>query len=364
MTQSLQGKIHKTMATTLAVSLLLGAGLGPVFAAAAPANAQEKPPAVKGEPATPETGDTKTQLLEMTGGKRVKVVWNQETSPTNPKLKVRYYDSKKGAVVDLPFPEAGSAPLFTMDGRRIVISAGKTPAERLVLMYDTETGKLTELAKGLENNVMALWQDPKTKRDWVFVNDMGDKNQQWNQPAGTIYKYPVDKPEQRKLVWDRTSSQIYLSLSADGTRACLNPTWGNIGELKFALNADGSVDQTKSVFTKFGGGCWPSMAPDDSYRLFRLEGSHTFITMHDADNASKRVIPINEMLTGKDKGMPCWLTRWSTHPRYITCQAPNRVKDARIWVGKFDEKFTKIEKWVRIATADDAHCWQSHSWVE
>lgn len=304
------------------------------------------------------------QLSELTGGKRVKVVWNQETSPTDARQKVRLYDTRKGAVTDLPFPEAGSAPLLTIDGRRILISVGKAPDERKVLMCDTETAKVTELAKGPVNNLLAVWQDPKTKQDWAIVNDMGDKNQQWNQTAGKVYRFRIDKPEERELLWDRTSSQIYMSLSADGTRACFNPAWGNIGVLKFECDAQGKVDQDKSTFKPYGGGCWPSMAPDNSYRMFRLEGDHKAIVMHDADNAAQRAIRINEMLAGKDSGAPCWLTRWSTHPRYLTCHAPNRNKDARIWIGRFDEKFTKVEQWVRIVTPDDAHCWQSHAWVE
>ena len=49
-------------------------------------------------------------------------------------------------------------------------------------------------------------------------------------------------------------------------------------------------------------------------------------------------------------------------PRYLTLMAP-AGEDARIWMGRFDEKFTKVEAWVRV-TADGPQCWQSQAWIE
>ncbi len=37
--------------------------------------------------------------------------------------------------------------------------------------------------------------------------------------------------------------------------------------------------------------------------------------------------------------------------------------DARIWLGRFDVKFTKVEAWVRVAP-EGPQCWKSHAWVE
>jgi hypothetical protein len=165
------------------------------------------------------------------------------------------------------------------------------------------------------------------------------------------------------LFWDRTSSHFYLMFSADGTRACFEPSWANIGQLKLAFTADGAVDQDKSVYKQFCAGCFPSFAPDNSYRLFTLGGGHHHIEMFDADGTNKRNIPVSDMPGVKEKGKNVWLTRWSTHPRYMTLVAPAGNK-ARIWIGRFDEAFTKIEAWVPVTKEDGPQCWLSQAWVE
>ncbi len=303
--------------------------------------------------------ETVKQLLDLTGGRRVKVTWNQGSEK---ETKVHYFDTKDGEIRQLPFGgTAPTAPLLTIDGKRVVVATGKAP-DRTVMVYETETAKVTEIAKGPSNNVMAVWQDPKTKRDWVYVNDCGDKNEPWNVPAGKVYRFPIDKPEARELFWDRTSSHIYLMFSADGTRACFEPSWGNIGQLSVVYNDKGQVDQEKSTFKTFGGGCFPSMAPDNSYRLFRLEGDHRAISMSDADNANPRKVDVTGMLTEAQKGRNTWLTRWSADPRFMTIVAPAGA-DAQIWMGRFDENVTKIEKWVRVSAEKGPQCWQSHAWV-
>ena len=306
-------------------------------------------------PASAEAPAAQAALGALTGGKQLKVVWNQDN-------KVKYYDSKKGDIVDLPFP-AGSAPLLSLDGERVFVSIGQAPAERSVVMYDTATDKVAELAKGPGNNLLAVWKDPKSEQEWVYVNEAGDKAEAWNVPTGAVSRFPVDKPEARELFWDRTSSHMYLMFSADGTRACFEPSWANIGQLALAYGPDGKVNQDKSMFKTFGGGCFPSLAPDNSYRLFRLEGDHRAITMHDADGGNARKIATAEMPGVKEVNGQTWLTRWSTHPRFMTCMAPDGEK-ARIWLLRFDAGFTRIEGAAPVANEGGPKCWNSHAWID
>jgi len=350
------GTTLTVLAMTLSFGMALENGLG------APAAKKPEPAASAASSvgkATPETLATKKELLDLTGGRRVKVVWNQ--GKEEKEMKLFLFDTKDGIIRELPF--AGSAPLITIDGRRVFASTGKAPADRVIRMYDTETRKATELAKGPCNNLLAVWTDPKAKKDWVYVNDSGDKGESWQQAAGKIYRFPVDKPDAREIFWERTSSHFYLMFSADGTRACFEPSWSNIGQLKLEFDAQGKVDQEKSTFKQFGGGCFPSMAPDNSYRLFRLEGDHKAISMCDADNANPRKIDVTGPLTIAKKGGNTWLTRWSTDPRYMTLIAP-AGNEAQIWMGRFDENVTKFEAWVRVSPEKGPQCWQSQAWVE
>lgn len=301
--------------------------------------------------------DTAKELLELTGGRRVKVAWNQGTEAD---MKCYYLDTKDGKIQKLDF--GGTAPLWSKDGRLIIVAVGKAK-ERKIVAYDTQTSKLTELVPpGPGNHVLAVWTDPKTKRTWVYVNSSGDNNEAWNDAkGGAINRFPIDKPTERELFWDRTSSHIYLMFSEDGTRACFEPSWANIGQLKLAFTADGKVDQDKSEYKTFGGGCFPSMAPDNSYRLFRLDGDHSSVTMCDADNANPRKVDV----MGAKFGAPgnTWLTRWSTDPDYITLVAPAGPK-ARICIGRLDKDATKIEKWVAVSEDGGPQAWQSQAWIE
>jgi len=302
--------------------------------------------------------ETVKELLELTGGKRAKVAWNQGNGDDQ---KLHYLDTNEGVIHKLDF--GGTAPLWTSNGRMLVISTGKAP-ERKIVAYDTETKKLIDLVEpGPANHVIAVWTDPKVNRTWIYVNDVGDKNEAWNVAAGPIYRFPADKPAERELFWDRTSSHLYLMFSEDGTRACFEPSWANIGQLSVVYGDDGKIDQDNSVYKTIGGGCFPSMAPDNSYRLFRLDGGHKKIDMTDADGTNPRSISVIDMPGVGDQGKQIWLTRWGTHPRYMSLMGPDS-NEARIWVGRFDEDYTKIEKWVAVSKEGGPKCWQSQVWVE
>jgi hypothetical protein len=313
--------------------------------------------------------DTRSQLLELSGGRRIKVVWNQGNEGQE-QSSFRYFDTNDGKIHDLPFTgTAGDAVFrsvwFTADGRRIIAQAGKDDADRTLVMYDTETRKVTELAKGPDNNPLTVWRDPKTKRDWVYVNDCGvggDRQRAWDAGRDTIYRIPLDKPADVELFWDRTTSHEFFTLSADGSRACMAPKFFDIGILKLPYDAQGKVDSDQARYQSHGGGCFPGMSPDNSYRWFRLAGNHKQIEFFDADSTEPRNIDVTGMPGVGDKGKQVWLTRYSTHPRVITLMGPDSP-ESRIWIGRFDKDFTRIESWVQV-NDEGSKCWKSHAWVD
>jgi len=318
--------------------------------------------------AAADTAETQKQLLELTGGRRVKVAWNQGNEGTDSVF--RYFDTKDGKIHDLPFTGTpGDAVFrsvwFTADGRHIIAQAGKNDAERTLVMYDTETQEVTELAKGPETTPLSVWRDPKTNRDWVFVNDAGaggDRQRPWDAGRDTMYRIPLDDPEARELFWDRTTSHEFFTLSADGSRACFAPRFFDIGILKLAYDNPGKINQDDASYQSYGGGCFPGISPDNAYNWFRLSGDHKDIEFFDADSDKPCKISVTGMPGVGDQGKQVWLTRWSTHPRVITLMAPDSP-EARIWLGRFDAEFTEIDAWVQI-NHDGAKSWKSHAWVD
>lgn len=320
--------------------------------------------------AAADLAETQKQLLELTGGRRVKVAWNQGNEGTDSVF--RYFDTADGKIHDLPIVGTGGhgdsvfrSVWFTADGRHIIAQAGKNDAERTLVMYDTETQKVTEIAKGPETTPLSVWRDPKTGRDWVFVNDAGaggDRQRPWDAGRDVMYRIPLDDPEARELFWDRTTSHEFFTLSADGSRACFAPRFFDIGILKLAYDNQGKINQDDTTYQSYGGGCFPGISPDNSYNWFRLSGDHKDLEFFDADSDEPRKISATGMPGVGDQGKQVWLTRYSTHPRVITLMAPDSPQ-ARIWLGRFDAEFTEIDAWVQI-NHEGAKSWKSHAWVD
>ncbi|MGB2998873.1 MAG: LamG-like jellyroll fold domain-containing protein [Phycisphaerae bacterium] len=302
--------------------------------------------------AAAEGAKVKRQLLDLSGGRRVKVVWLHDYIRG-----VFIFDTAEEGARKLPID--GIYPQLTPDGTRVLATYNQAP--RQLVMCDSDGRNETVLSRGPYSFLLSVWRDPKTGRDWAYVNDMfADVNQKG---ATKIFRFPIDKPEARELVWDRTTSESYFTLSADGTRACFSPQYQDIGQLTLVHNAAGGIDQDKSVYTPLGVGCYPGIASDNSYRIYHNTGSHQAIHMFDADGTNFRSIPINEQPGMNDQRIQ--LMRWSTDPRFLTLMGPESNPKADLWIGRFDEKFTKFEAWVKVHAGVNGHpVSRSHAWVE
>jgi hypothetical protein len=161
-----------------------------------------------------EAGTTWGDILKLTGGKRAKVVWNEGAGESRI---LDYFDTNVGRIVKLPF--AGNAPKFTPDGTRVLATVGDA-----VMMYHTETGNVTELYKGPHRSLMTVWQDPKTGKEWVYVNDKGEKG------ARYITLMAPDSPQARawfgRFDKDFTKIEAWVGVSAEnGPKALHSHSW-------------------------------------------------------------------------------------------------------------------------------------------
>ncbi len=108
-------------------------------------------------------------------------------------------------------------------------------------------------------------------------------------------------------------------------------------ELNLVSDPTGKIDRETSEYKTIGGGGFPGLAPDNSQRMFRLDGGHKPIKVTDADGANPRKMDVTEMPGVGDKGKQVWLTRWSTYPRYLSLMGPDG-DDARMRLGNLDAK--------------------------
>ena len=286
--------------------------------------------------------DMAGQLRRFAGGP-VRLVWARATR-TGDFYQMKAtgqlygYDTEdgKGERCILPEVRSYAKPLLTPDGSHVVFT-DYVNGRCFEVAFDG-TG-LRELVPGYASDV---WQDPASKMAWVYVRTI------CRDPAGPIRRYRLNDVTQSELVWDATPTgqdqTTYFQVSADGLRAVDGFPWPQMG----------LADVAARDFKVIGGGCWPSIAPDQSQRMFYFRGVHTAIQFFDEPGAASRTI--NLATIPGWKGRKLYHPRWSSHVRFMTATAPQWVPETELYLGKFDEGFTKIESWFRITYNDTEDC--------
>ncbi|MDP2989016.1 MAG: hypothetical protein Q8O57_00420, partial [Kiritimatiellota bacterium] len=134
----------------------------------------------------------------------------------------------------------------------------------------------------------------------------------------------------------------------------------------------GILELPNGAAKKFGDGCWPSLAPDNSYRLWIFDGAHRNLTLFDSATGRSWVVNINR--APGIGGFEVYHPRWSSHPRFMTMTGPYTVGDSanrirgggagvEIYIGRFSPDFQKIEQWVQVTHNTNADFFPD-VWVE
>lgn len=291
------------------------------------------------------------QLLELTGGRRVRLVWSQvdkesDLMVTNGKSTQLYgLDTGDDRGERLIFEDKGgySKPLLTPSGERIIYTNQK---EGKCYVSNWDGSDHHTFAQGFASDI---WRDPETGIDWVYVrNSVGNAN-------GPLVRRQLNRPDVVETVWDRSpvgnSTVPWFRLSADGKFAADAFPWPKCG----------IADMNKKSFQLLGNGCWTSIAPDNSYRFFHFMGNHVELAMFDYGNTEPRMIKLNTMenMAGKKAYHP----RWSSDARFLTATGPERNWRSELYLGRFDAGFTRVEKWVRV-TKNKLADYYGAAWIE
>jgi|GEM_PF-1290510 len=309
-------------------------------------------------------GGLASRILAMTG-QRTKIVWARATKGKEGKnwevLKEEYelmiFDTAEGkARRVLPGPAMYACPWITPDGNSIIFTtrAGKNDEVQVV---GVDGKNRRRIAKGFGH---CVWADPKTGTQWVYISVerlmriLPNNTTDWvNNDKNEMYRYRIDKPSVRQLVWKGPSS-IRFRVSADGTRAGSEFGWPNAGV----------ADLTNGTWKRYGTGCNSMIAPDNSYRFFHMGAplGHNGVLMYDAGGTNKRSIWFKDM-PGSKPGADSWIPKWSSDVRFLTITSPSAGNLAEVFLGQFDDRFTRIVKWVRITNrpGQDAY---AYAWIQ
>lgn len=279
-----------------------------------------------------------------------RVVWVQDqghganTFAKGHTLKLMGLDSenRRGERVIIGEPGNYYKPLFTPDGTHIVYTDF---AKQEVFIVNWKGSDIKKLGSG---TAIEVWRDPETRIVWVYVLDGPEQSTKYLTP-NPLYRFPLDRTEQRELVWNKTSmSWNNFQLSADGKRAGGLFPWPHAGILNTETGA----------WTKKGRGCWTSFSPDNQYLLWVFDGAHRNITFFQEHMDKSWNVNING--APGIEGYEVYHPRWSNHPRFFTMTGPyvegeggNKIggggRRVEIYVGQFNRTFTDVEQWVHVS---------------
>lgn len=280
-------------------------------------------------------------------GGRARVVWCQDAGDGSDagaegnSLRLMGFDTDdgRGERCILPGPANYAKPMLTPDGSKIIFSS--RPEQKIYLVGFDGSG-LKSLASGF---ALDVWRDSLTETDWVYAGTLT------NQPDSLIVnvrRFRLDKPEVNEPVWSKTPLNIdNFQLSASGRYACGVFPWPACG---VAVLPDRD-------WTKYGDGCWPSLAPGGVQLFWIFDGAHRNLTVLQTATGKRWVVNINSA-PGID-GFEVYHPRWSNHPLFMGMTGPykigtnaNRIrgggKDVEIYLGKFAQDFKKIERWIQV----------------
>lgn len=239
-----------------------------------------------------------------------------------------------------------SKPFLTPDGEQIVYTDRKEN-KFYIVNWDGSNGR--ELGSGYASDV---WRDPSNGIFWVYYRGGNGKTK------GGVMRQRLDDPKVKEKVWDKTPTGHevvpWFRLSADGTHVATAFPWSSCGV----------ADLTKGNWEKYGGGCWASMAPDNSYRYFHFNGSHRDISVYEAGKKDYRKVSVaGGPGVGNSK---VYFPRWGNDVRLLTVGGPKFSDKQEILLGRFDSKFTKVEKWVKVSHNDKmdlyGDVWTKRGW--
>jgi hypothetical protein len=320
--------------------------------------------AVAGARKPPKTGAPAPLMTvgQLAGGARVRAVWIRSAgdpadygSWSSDAHQLAAFDSHdgRGERLVLEQPSNYFKPMLTSDGKKIVYSNRHT-RETFVVDFDGSNNR--RLSDGV---AAALWRDPATGEDHVIA-----QIDPFN-PETPLVRYKLSDPVQ-EIFWDltpvNTASPGSLQVSRDGRRMASVFPWPR-----------GGVAEVPNVAWRFvAKGCWPGMAPDNSYLSFVFHGNHRDIIVSEPGNPKPWRVPINNLQALRD--FEVYHPAWTNHPRFLCLTGPYSAGEGKasigaggtqveVYLARFAPDIRSIEAWTRLT--DNAHAdFAPNVWIE
>ena len=299
-----------------------------------------------------------------------RIVWSQQQAECEdfymqkPDFKLMGLDTEdgKGEREIMGKVASYATPMFTPRGDRIVFTDNEQGTVNVVNFDGTGHEVLGP------GYVMSAWRDPADGKEYVFVRPNNTKS--WVSKSNPVVKHELDDFEATETVWTKTSvSWNWFALSPDGTRVACSVPWPICG---MASIPDGE-------FVEFDRGCWTSMAPDDSHRMWVFDGDHRHVKLFDEKGTKLHALDVHQAPGVKD--WEIYHPRWSNNVRFFNVTGPysknspepcreedrgNWIKfggfNVELYLGKLDEELKTVEEFVKITDNEKAD-FMADTWI-
>ncbi|MGB8354635.1 MAG: LamG-like jellyroll fold domain-containing protein [Chthoniobacteraceae bacterium] len=329
--------------------------------------------------------DTASDVRDFTGAP-MRMVWIQDAGPTacvyseKPTIRLMGFDTEDGKGERAILPQIGwyAKPLLTQDGKRVVFA---NLADHSIDVVNFDGTGLRQVLKNDDAYKVAerpflddaVWTDPKSGVTWVYAMATAQRG---GQTIPTIRRFQLDHPEVSELIWDKTPVFMFM-VSGDGRMASGGPVDGG-------ATGQGVFTLPNGTFLTQHNGCWPSMSPDASHRMWVFSGNHKAILLFTptgpAGHASMTPISFTPVpgldLVGY---VETYHPRWSNNVRFLSMDAeypnkkwmwtsdtkiPNDVAEkVQIYLGRFKDDFSGIERWIQVTHSKGGNYW-SNVWIK
>ncbi len=304
-----------------------------VVAAASPATARE----TKRSRSDVNAKSAARSVRKLTGS-RTRMVWIR-------KGKLVFFDTDDGkGYVEKDLGLNCDRPVITPSGRQVVfIDYGRWTS----YVVDWGSDRPTALVEGRVTYVRPDWTDVDDgrPREWIY----------WQTKENEIRTAPLDDPNSSEVVWKfegwkpRKGKSTNWQTSADGRRVGATFPWPHNGILDLAEKTQG--------FEKYGTGCWPQIARDNSYRFFHcVGGAHQYLGMYEPGQEKGWMIRINPR-TGSAE-----CPRWLNDTRFVVCTDRPSRKSPWVYIGQFSDNYRKFTTWIPVCA--DGRNSAVDGWVE
>lgn len=315
--------------------------------------------------AAPSGSEISAGLKAVGGGVPVRVVWLEDANAEAPdpfgdaaSYRLAGWDSSESTARRLLDLRGNWArPMISPDGETVIFTdRGRSVYDRkerfepVMMALDWKSGVLRRLGVGHAVDVRREAAGPV---DWVYFIDDVVGGAAFTLSGNTLGRFPLKAPDKREVVWNHASMAVdNLQVSRDGTKF--------VG--LFPGREAAVVDVPTGRWHKLATGCWPSLAPDDSYLAWVFDGPHRNVRMFQIEPA--REWKINIALPKELHGAETFHPRWSNHPRVIAFTGPFEgpkkapgekgnplrlgARAAEIQVARLSADRTKLERLVQV----------------